>query len=156
MRQLQAGVQKASVGVSVSQDPNTITFGVGLGRTSSMRMSDGVRRRGTVNLKGSRKAEAKRSSASYGKSFAALASPTTSPSTGEHDQVSLGSSADDDLDEDLLAGLDATIFGKDAEVDILDEEGGTSDMGPEDELDLANFGFDAGDDDEFGFGEGFD
>jgi hypothetical protein len=94
-----------------------------------------------------------------------------------YQNAATGLDNDDDFDDELLAGIDATIFN---EVQLVDENmdfAGTLQADgaeDEDELDLANFGFgdefdnsappaaaaaasrgrDADDDDDFGFGFG--
>ena len=51
---------------------STITFGVGLHRKSSLRVSGQVRRQGTINLKGKKSGSMKRPSHTYGKTFTSM------------------------------------------------------------------------------------
>lgn len=69
------GVLGKASGMATDLDKNRITFGVGLHKKSSIRVSDGLRRRGTVNLKGKSGAEVKRRSSTYGNTFASFGAP---------------------------------------------------------------------------------
>lgn len=73
-RQAKGVLGKAS-GMAADTDKNRITFGVGLHKKSSIRVSDGLRRKGTVNLKGKSGAEVKRRSSTYGNTFASFGAP---------------------------------------------------------------------------------
>jgi hypothetical protein len=94
-----------------TEDANAITFGIGLRKKSSIRVSDGLRRKGTVNLKGKSGAEVKRRSSSYGNTFASLASATEPAVSMLSDE--LESFGDDDLD-----GIEDDIFDQE---DVIEE-----------------------------------
>eukprot|EP00041_Stephanoeca_diplocostata_P027927 m.779184 g.779184 ORF g.779184 m.779184 type:complete len:189 (-) comp23278_c0_seq3:382-948(-) len=103
---------------------DTITFGIGFKRKSSMKVGAGLRREGTINLKGNG-GKVKRSSESFGTTFASFGSdhpqsakvedakgravvqsPPTEPTVAE------------DEDDDLLDDVDDSLFGH---VDTLEE-----------------------------------
>jgi len=117
--------------------PGTITFGVGLQRKkSSIRMSQGLQRKGTVNLKGKSGGEVKRRSSTYGNTFASFAAPAPANLPAVADEP-------DDL-LDGFDGFDDDIFGQD---DVINEGDAVDD---DLDLDLDQFGFDDGDADDDG------
>eukprot|EP00035_Acanthoeca_spectabilis_P019442 m.423385 g.423385 ORF g.423385 m.423385 type:complete len:307 (+) comp16855_c0_seq7:2299-3219(+) len=133
-RQTKGVLGKAS-GMAADTDKNRITFGVGLHKKSSIRVSDGLRRKGTVNLKGKSGAEVKRRSSTYGNTFASFGAPM--PPAAAPESAAVTSPLTDE--DDLLDGIDDDVFGQE---DILDEEGAEG-FGDDDlDLDLDQFGFD--------------
>eukprot|EP00038_Savillea_parva_P016420 m.16825 g.16825 ORF g.16825 m.16825 type:complete len:337 (+) comp3427_c0_seq2:32-1042(+) len=139
------GMLGKAVGLAAPAEKNKITFGVGLHKKSSIRVSDGLRRKGTVNLKGKSSAEVKRRSSTYGGTFASLLPPTGAAVNVDADEdelpldaASMSPHSEGDED-DLLAGIEEDIFGQD---DVLgeDDERGMSNM-DDLNLDLEHFGF---------------
>lgn len=131
--QAKAGVTREKTTIARASQPGdgTITFGIGLHRKSSMRVSGKVRRQGTINLKGKKTGEVKRRSSTYGNTFASFGADTAMalPEREPNESMSpLGvTAADQDFgDDDLLDGFDDDdLFG-----------------GGDDAVDLGLFGFD--------------
>eukprot|EP00041_Stephanoeca_diplocostata_P008048 m.115631 g.115631 ORF g.115631 m.115631 type:complete len:338 (+) comp17149_c0_seq1:240-1253(+) len=141
---------------------NVITFGVGLRRKSSLKVSGGLRRKGTVNLKGATSGEVKRRSSTYGNTFASFGAPM--PGTAAHEAVPAsavrGDDLFDDIDDDIFGNVDSIEEGDDLNSFVSSSNNtgvaGTQETG----LDFSGFGFDGEDNhvdvakDEFGgFGD---
>lgn len=165
---LKAEAKPSSIGLAKSKNlgdkDSTITFGVGLHRKSSLRVSGQVRRQGTINLKGKKSGEMKRPSNSYGKTFTSLATgngaagwgamgparPAFDAPGGAGYRLSATPSdvrEEEEEDDDLLDDFDEDMFGTD-DVDgsalggdnpnLVD--GNDGELG--DDIDLGSLGFD--------------
>eukprot|EP00037_Helgoeca_nana_P017831 m.169511 g.169511 ORF g.169511 m.169511 type:complete len:352 (+) comp24167_c0_seq1:46-1101(+) len=146
------GVLGKASGMATDLDKNRITFGVGLHKKSSIRVSDGLRRRGTVNLKGKSGAEVKRRSSTYGNTFASFGAPAPAAAVASPSRPTLDDGLPDvddaflDIDDNEF---DDDIFGQDDMLGDDDERGdGFDDL----DLNLDQFGFDGADEEEDGDG----
>lgn len=162
---LKAESKRSSVGVAKSNNlgdkDSTITFGVGLHRKSSLRVSGQVRRQGTINLKGKKSGSIKRPSQTYGKTFTSLAAgagagawgamgparPAFDAPGGAGRSSAVPSDVGEEEDDDLLDDFDEDMFGTDdVDGDAVGVDNPNLVDGDDDELgddiDLGSLGFD--------------
>eukprot|EP00049_Salpingoeca_infusionum_P013082 m.244823 g.244823 ORF g.244823 m.244823 type:complete len:250 (+) comp15356_c0_seq35:794-1543(+) len=117
--------QEATQTAADASSDSTLSCGIGFKRRSSIRVNAGLRRKNSISFG---KKKVGRSSSSFGRSLSSL----SIESTGASDTSATNTSLDGE-DDDLLADVDADIFGA---TDVIEEADITEDVA------LDSFGFD--------------